>query len=75
MSWQPAPHLYGLEDKVAYTFEAHSWVPSKVVPWLKCRWCGLVKFRNPLTLKAIELGCNNRWHPQWRRFVKTLGSL
>lgn len=72
MSWAPAPHLLGLDDRIPYTYEAHGWGSRRGLPWAVCKWCGLVRFRNRLTKKAIELGCNNRFHPQWKQFVRSL---
>lgn len=72
MSWETAPHLFNLPDFIPYTFEAHGFAKAKFGPWAVCKWCGLVNFRNRLTKKAIELGCNNRFHPQWKSYVKQL---
>lgn len=44
-----------------YEYEAHEPVKKyRSIPWLVCKWCGLMYLRNEPTRKAIKLGCNWR---------------
>lgn len=37
--------------------ESHSPKKMKNIPWLVCRYCGLLYLKNDITRKAIKEGC------------------
>lgn len=45
----------------------------KSIPWAVCTKCGLVKLRNPLTLWAVQHGCDYREHPNYTKIKTQLG--
>lgn len=68
MSWVRDDTLRALPDKVPYTFEPHSPQRRRGMPWLVCKFCGLVYLRNDFTRWAIKKGCRNSAHPGRRRW-------
>jgi hypothetical protein len=48
----------------------HSWVKRKAFPWRMCFRCGLVDLRNPLSQWAVQHGCDNDEHPDYRAVVR-----
>ena len=55
-----------------YKFEAHNPVRKKGIQHLVCCRCGLVYLKNPLTKWCIKTGCNNEYHPQYKKKLKEL---
>ena len=69
--WVPAQ----IEDtEIKYSYEKHSPIQLKGVPWLYCKYCGLVYLKNRLTGWCIRMGCNNSYHPQYNQMVKKFTS-
>jgi hypothetical protein len=54
-------------EVVKYSYEAHSPVKVKQLPWPVCRHCGLVYLKNEFTRWCIGKGCNNSYHPEFGR--------
>ena len=54
-------------EKVTYKIQAHSPQKHKAVPWLVCKNCGLVFFRNKFTQWAIRTGCYNDYHTDYKK--------
>jgi hypothetical protein len=52
---------------VSYIVEPHHPTTWKGFPWAVCRRCGLVYLRNPFTAWAIQKGCGNEEHPEYRK--------
>jgi hypothetical protein len=50
----------------AYEFEPHRYGTLKGIPWRVCIKCGHVAFTNPFAMWIHEVGCDSRWHPQYR---------
>jgi len=59
-------------EKIPYTFEAHNFIKLKNVPWVYCKYCGLLKLNNALTSWCVKMGCNNGDHPNHNNMVKKL---
>lgn len=60
------------EDKIKYEYEKHSPTTVKFMPWLMCRYCGLVYLNNRITKWCIKMGCNNEYHPGYKSALKNL---
>ena len=56
-----------------YIFEAHSPIKIKVIPWLFCKYCGLIFLNNELTKWCIKMGCNHEDHMQYTTKVNKGG--
>lgn len=56
-------------EAVGYRQRGHAFtVFSRRSAWPHvCKTCGLVLLRNPLTERAVRLGCYYADHPSWRR--------
>ena len=51
------------EVKESYKFESHS--PEKIskrIPWLMCKYCGLIYLNNKFTKWCIKTGCMHELH-------------
>lgn len=59
-------------EQVKYSYEAHSPSKMKQIPWMVCRHCGLVYLKNEITAWAIKMGCNNSYHPDYKRLRDSL---
>lgn len=59
--------------KEPYKMVGHVWEPMKGIGKQRCKYCGLVALRNPLTQWCIDKGCNHEDHPQYEKMVKKLG--
>jgi hypothetical protein len=35
----------------------HVWFKYRALPWLVCKFCGLVRLRNESTERAVRRGC------------------
>lgn len=54
-----------IERRQPYRLEPHVFLPSKKIPYLRCKRCGLLKFRNALTEWCVRMGCNASDHPEY----------
>ena len=61
-----------MDEKIKYKFEAHSTIKIKNIPWSYCKYCGLVFLNNSITKWCIKMGCNNRYHPQYKKMINKL---
>jgi len=61
-----------MDKKIKYTFEAHSPIKVKNVPWSYCKYCGLLYLNNAITKWCIKMGCNNSYHPKYKQILKRL---
>ena len=62
--WVPAE----IEDvEIKYSYEPHSPIKVKSIPWLYCRYCGLVYLNNKITRWCIKMGCNSDYHPNFKK--------
>lgn len=52
--------------KLSYSYQAHN-AKGKWKSFCFCSGCGLMYFRNELTKKAMDLGCNYDLHPSFKR--------
>lgn len=55
-----------------YSYEQHSPTKMKSIPWLVCKYCGLVYLKNELTSWAIKMGCNSSDHKSHKEMVERL---
>jgi hypothetical protein len=64
-------HSTGVEA-VGYQFEGHAFAKRfKRLPWLACRYCGLILLNNSLTRWCVAKGCNYEDHPGYKQALKT----
>jgi len=69
--WVPAE----IDDKkIKYTYEKHSPIMLRGTPWVYCKYCGLVYLNNRFTKWCIKKGCNNSYHPEYRKTMNRLTS-
>jgi hypothetical protein len=61
-----------MDEELKYTFESHTTIKVKNIPWSFCKYCGLIFLNNPATKWCIKMGCNNRYHPQYKQTIKKL---
>lgn len=54
-----------IEKRQPYKLEPHAFAPSKKLPWLRCKRCGLLTLRNEFTEWCIRMGCNASDHPEY----------
>ena len=59
------------EDSISYTYEPHSPIKMSKLPWVYCKYCGLIYLNNPITNWAIKMGCNNEFHYDYKKMLKT----
>lgn len=64
-----------MSEVVTYEYEKHAPVKVKWMPWLMCRYCGLVYLNNRLTKWSIRMGCNHSYHPAYEKTVKSMTSI
>ncbi len=57
--------LREIERKQAYKMDPHHFGVMRRLPWLRCKHCGLLTLRNPLTEWCIRMGCNANDHPEY----------
>jgi hypothetical protein len=50
-----------------YEFEPHHQGVLKGIPWPVCRKCGHVYFTNHFAMWVLKMGCDYKWHPDYRR--------
>jgi hypothetical protein len=56
-----------MSNEDEYVFEAHHFGRLKGIPWSVCLKCGHVDFTNHLSMWVRKMGCDAKWHPDWRR--------
>lgn len=52
--------------KEVYEYKAHSFIHSKGAGKQYCVYCGLVNANNKFTDWAVQKGCLNELHPQFK---------
>jgi len=57
---------------MSYEFEAHSPIKTKAIPWMFCKYCGLLYLNNKITRWCVKVGCNHTEHPQYTTTVNKL---
>ena len=62
-----------LENEIKYKFESHSPKKIKGIPWLVCRYCGLVYGRNQFTRWSLKLGCYANYHIDYNKMRNSTG--
>lgn len=70
MSKKPTSTNPAVEE--GYEFVGHRYGSIKGIPWRVCMYCGHIAFTNPLSMWIHEVGCDHRWHPDYRRMIKKL---
>jgi hypothetical protein len=56
----------------SYEYIRHETINVKFMPWLMCRKCGLVYLNNRFTNWCITVGCDNIYHPHYKKMLKRL---
>lgn len=59
-------------ETITYSFESHKPDKIKGLPWMACKYCGLVFLKNPLTKWCIKMGCNHSYHKDYDTHLSTL---
>lgn len=52
----------------AFVLDPHSPRKIKGLPWVVCRYCGLVYLHNDFTRWCVRMGCDNQNHPDYQRW-------
>lgn len=61
-----------IEDKeIKYSFEPHSPQKLKGLPWIYCKYCGLIYLNNKVTRWCIKMGCNANYHPNYKNVLSS----
>ena len=55
---------------MSYVYEKHFPVKVKFMPWLMCKYCGLVFLKNNLTKWCIKMGCAHEDHPAFKKMLR-----
>ena len=65
--WVPAQ----IDDEIIhYKFEGHSPQKLKGLPWLYCKFCGLMYLNNSITKWCIKMGCSHEYHYDYKKMLR-----
>jgi hypothetical protein len=59
-------------NEEAFELVPHHRGTIRGIPWPVCARCGHVYFTNPLAMWVLKMGCDHKWHPDWKRVRVTL---